>query len=405
MTGLPATDARSQAVAVQRRSDTRRNPDDTGSAGAAVKAKAGSKAGSKGPAKGLAKGPAKGLAKSPPGHAGAEIVAARHLSVSAGADGQRLDNFLLARLKGLPKSMIHRLIRTGQVRVNGKRRTSDSRVDPGDDVRIPPLRGNAQSGNAQSGNAQARARPLAEGEIRVVHEDDAVLVIDKPAGLAVHGGSGIAAGLIERLRAARPDADFLELAHRLDRDTSGLLLVAKNRPALLSLHRQMADGSVRKHYRAVVAGRWARPGATSLRFPLRRLETADGDRRVRVDPNGQAAETVVRLVSHHEVSFAGAPPWISVLDCELKTGRTHQIRVHLAHAGFPLLGDQKYGDFTLNKLLDKSGFKRMFLHAFSLSYEHPKDGGRLRFEVTDPAGFDALILGLRRTADGDDNLI
>ena len=169
-----------------------------------MKAKAGSKAGSKGPAKGLAKGPAKGLAKSPPGHAGAEIVAARHLSVSAGADGQRLDNFLLARLKGLPKSMIHRLIRTGQVRVNGKRRTSDSRVDPGDDVRIPPLRGNAQSGNAQSGNAQARARPLAEGEIRVVHEDDAVLVIDKPAGLAVHGGSGIAAGLIERLPARTP---------------------------------------------------------------------------------------------------------------------------------------------------------------------------------------------------------
>ncbi|MGE0314837.1 MAG: RluA family pseudouridine synthase [Lautropia sp.] len=321
-------------------------------------------------------------------------AAATHLTVGDGADGQRLDNYLLGRMKGVPKSMVHRLIRTGQVRVNGKRRSSDARVVPGDDVRIPPVRG-PEPGTG----AGPAVRPLAAGEIVVVHEDDALIVIDKPAGLAVHGGSGIAAGLIERLRAARPHADFLELAHRLDRETSGLLLVAKRRSALLSLHRQMADGSVEKHYRAIVAGRWARQGATALRFPLRRLETATGDRRVTVDPGGQPSETIVRLVARADVAGAGLPPWISVLDCRLSTGRTHQIRVHLVHAGFPILGDQKYGDFALNRRLERLGHRRMFLHAFSLAFSHPVGGARLHFASPEPAGFEPLVAGLGAAGD------
>ncbi len=321
-----------------------------------------------------------------------DVAAARHVKVGDGSDGQRLDNYLLGRLKGVPKATVHRLIRTGQVRVNGKRRASDDRVLPGDDVRIPPMR-------MPDTQAAAPARPLAAGEISIVYEDDALIVIDKPAGLAVHGGSGIAAGLIERLRASRAPSAFLELAHRLDRETSGLLLVAKRRSALLSLHRQMAGGGIAKHYRAIVAGRWARPGATRLRFALRRLETANGDRRVIVDPSGQPSETIVRLVAHVDIARPGLPPWVSVLDCELATGRTHQIRVHLTHAGFPILGDQKYGDFALNRRFERLGHRRMFLHAFSLAFDHPADASRLRFESPDPTGFAGLVDDVHARAD------
>ena len=233
----------------------------------------------------------------------------------------------------------------------------------------------------------------------VIHEDPAWLVLDKPAGLAVHGGSGVTAGLIERLRATRPQDRFLELAHRLDRETSGLIVVARTRPALLSLHRQFAAGGPAKHYRALVAGRWSRARAR-LEFPLERVAAPDGDRRVRVVAGAAPAATEVTLLEVRPGDPGrGQPAWFSLLDCRLLTGRTHQIRVHLSHAGFPIIGDPKYGDFTLNKVLHKQGFNRMFLHAFSVTISHPIDGHRCYFESPVPDVFDLLEPAPARTSD------
>ena len=313
-----------------------------------------------------------------------------HLTVDAGGDGQRLDNHLVKVLKGVPRAWIWRVIRTGEVRVNGRRVDAHARIAAGDDIRIPPVR----RPEPATPPASALAKRSLD-DLRILHEDPAWLILDKPAGLAVHGGSGVAAGLIERLRAARPDDRFLELAHRIDRETSGLLIVARSRQALLSLHRQFAAGTPRKHYRALVAGRWGRSGSTPLRFPLERLEAANGDRRVRVAAGGAAAETRVTLLAQLAGDPARhQPAWFSLLDCELLTGRTHQIRVHLSHAGFPIIGDPKYGDFTLNKLLHNQQFNRMFLHAFSISLEHPIDGRRLAFEAPMPAAFARVLEGL-----------
>lgn len=315
-----------------------------------------------------------------------------HLRVTEDGEGQRLDNHLVRVLKGVPRAWIWRVIRTGEVRVNGRRVDVHARLGAGDDIRIPPVR-RAESA-VPPGLAQAR-RSLED--LTILHEDPAWLILDKPAGLAVHGGSGVAAGLIERLRAARPDDRFLELAHRIDRETSGLLIVARSRKALLSLHRQFAEGVPRKHYRALVAGRWARPGMTPLRFPLERLEAANGDRRVRVAAGGAPAETRVTLLSHRPGDPGrGQPAWFSLLDCHLLTGRTHQIRVHLSHTGFPIVGDPKYGDFTLNKILQKQGYNRMFLHAFSISLDHPIEGRRVQFEAPLPAAFQRVIEGVAR---------
>ncbi len=312
----------------------------------------------------------------------------RHLVVGEQGDGQRLDNFLEGRLAGVPRSLIHRIIRTGQVRVNGQRRRPEHKIALGDDVRVPPI---TLSGDRDPARPPTRAaRPLARGRVPVLHEDAALLALDKPAGLAVHGGSGIQAGLIEQLRAARPQTSFLELVHRLDRDTSGILLVAKQRKALVALHRALADGRVQKRYLAIVAGHWGRAEAM-LQFPLHRYLLADGERRVRVQAEGQAASTRVRLVRHvASAGIPGLPPALSLLDCELLTGRTHQIRVHLAHAGFPILGDVKYGDFALNKVLQRLGHKRMFLHASRIGFEHPVAGGMLRLESPLPTDFERL---------------
>ncbi len=333
-----------------------------------------------------AKPDARRQATPPPADAPGRQV--RHLVVGEQGDGQRLDNYLEGRLSGVPRSLIHRIIRTGQVRVNGQRRRPENKVATGDDVRVPPV---TLAPDRDPARPPATAvRPLAAGRVPVLHEDEALIVLDKPAGLAVHGGSGIQAGLIEQLRAARPDAAFLELVHRLDRDTSGILLVAKQRKALVTLHRALAEGRVHKRYLALVAGHWGRPTAL-LQFPLHRYLLPDGERRVRVQAEGQAASTRVRLVRHvASAGLPGLPPSLSLLDCELLTGRTHQIRVHLAHAGFPILGDAKYGDFTLNKLLQKLGHKRMFLHASRIVFEHPIAGGTLRFESPAPADFDRL---------------
>lgn len=275
------------------------------------------------------------------------------------SDGQRIDNYLAKMCKGVPRSLVFRILRSGEVRVNGGRVGPDYKLRLGDEVRIPPLR----LATRASPSAPPPGKPL-----EVVFEDDALLVVNKPAGKAVHGGSGISFGVIEQLRSQRPQERMLELAHRLDRETSGLLIVARKRSALKALQDKMRAGTVDKHYLALVHGRWLNP-LQHVRLPLHKYLTADGERRVRVADDGKPSHSIVRLVSHH-----GA---FSLLDVELKTGRTHQIRVHLAHLGFPLCGDDKYGDFALNRQLEQKGLKRMFLHAARLDFDHPLTGARL----------------------------
>jgi 23S rRNA pseudouridine955/2504/2580 synthase len=286
---------------------------------------------------------------------------------------QRIDNFLLRELKGVPRSRIYRLLRGGEVRVNSRRVDATYRLQPGDRVRIPPVRR----------SAPPRRPPPAprEAGFSVVFEDEALLVIDKPAGVAVHGGSGVSFGVIERLRAERPQARFLELVHRIDRETSGLLVLAKKRTALLALHAALREGRVTKRYLALVKGAWRRP-AREVVLPLRKRVTATGERRVSVERGGQASRTQFRLKARCD--------GFSLLEATLDTGRTHQIRVQLAHLGFPVAGDEKYGDFELNRRLAKQGLKRMFLHAHELAFDHPLTGARIELVAPLPgelAGF------------------
>jgi 23S rRNA pseudouridine955/2504/2580 synthase len=308
--------------------------------------------------------------------------AARHLAIDESAAGQRVDNFLLRVLKGVPKSHIYRILRSGEVRVNRRRVRPDARLAAGDDLRIPPVR---------TGVASTRPRaPSRELATPILYEDEALLAIDKPAGVAVHGGSGIAFGVIEQLRAARPDAAFLELVHRLDRDTSGVLLVAKKRAALLALHASFRDGEVDKRYLVLAKGRW-RSAMRNVELPLTKFVTGAGERRVRIEHDGGK---MARTVFRRRQVWADSSPPMSLLEAELHTGRTHQIRVHLAHLGFPLAGDEKYGDFAWNKTLARQGLKRMFLHAWRLSLPHPVEARRLDFESPLPADLTAFIATL-----------
>jgi 23S rRNA pseudouridine955/2504/2580 synthase len=288
-----------------------------------------------------------------------QAVAAHQVSyVTVGDDGagQRLDNFLLKLAKGVPKSHIYRIVRSGEVRINRARAGADQRLAPGDEIRIPPLRIAQKTFQAP---APAAMPP-------VLFEDEHILVVDKPAGAAVHGGSGVSFGIIEQVRAARPNQPFLELVHRLDRETSGILLLAKTRRALRGLHAQMREGKVEKRYLALVHGTWGN-SRQHVRVALRKFLTAEGERRVSVDPEGSPSHTVFSLKQR-----AGG---YSLLEAELRTGRTHQIRVHLAHLGFPIAGDEKYGDFELNKRLEKGAagprLRRMFLHAVQVHFQHP----------------------------------
>ncbi|HTJ97908.1 MAG TPA: RluA family pseudouridine synthase [Rhodocyclaceae bacterium] len=291
------------------------------------------------------------------------------LEVGDDSEGQRIDNFLLKMCKGVPHSHVYRILRSGEVRVNKGRVKADYRLQLGDQVRVPPVR-----------VAQREDRPAAPArEFAAVFEDDAVLVIDKPAGVAVHGGSGVSFGVIEQLRRARPQAKFLELAHRLDRETSGLLIIGKKRSALVKLQDDFREGTMGKRYFALVKGRWLNP-LQHIRNPLHKYLIENGERRVRVDPEGKVAHSIVRLVSRWDTRLGH----FSLVEVELKTGRTHQIRVHLTHAGFPLLGDDKYGDFALNKELQKMGLKRMFLHAAKLNLTHPLTGESLALEAPLP---------------------
>ena len=282
------------------------------------------------------------------------------LEVGEESVGQRIDNFLIRNLKGVPKSHVYRILRSGEVRVNSGRIKPDYRLVDGDKVRVPPVR-------VATPEARPPARSLA---LPVVFEDDALSVIDKPSGVAVHGGSGISFGVIESLRAERPRAKFLELAHRLDRDTSGLLMVGKKRTALVELHRLLRDGEGRKAYVAIVKGRW-KGGGRKIDLPLHKYVTAEGERRVSVRDGGQQAISLFKPLAAGDTA--------SMLDIRLMTGRTHQIRVHAAHVGHPILGDDKYGDFDLNRALVKQGVKRLFLHARQLSLSHPISGESLAF--------------------------
>jgi 23S rRNA pseudouridine955/2504/2580 synthase len=300
-----------------------------------------------------------------------DLSKARAFTVEVGeeAAAQRIDNFLLRRLKGVPKSHVYRVLRSGQVRVNSGRVKPEYRLQAGDRVRVPPIR--------VSQREETTARPA---EFPIVHEDTALLVVDKPAGVAVHGGSGVSFGVIEALRASRPQAKVLELAHRLDRDTSGLLIVAKKRSALIELHRMLREGEVEKIYLALAKGK---VGSQTLRQPLHKFVTAKGERRVSVGEGGMAAETRVKtLKSSAQFSF---------LEIRLLTGRTHQIRVHLAHAGHPLLGDDKYGDFDLNHRLETQGVRRLFLHASRLAFAHPVSGQTIDLKAALPADMKRFI--------------
>jgi 23S rRNA pseudouridine955/2504/2580 synthase len=283
------------------------------------------------------------------------------LEVGEESEAQRIDNFLLRRLKGVPKSHVYRVLRSGEVRVNSGRVKPEYRLRVGDRVRIPPVR---VSPRKEPLPVKAEALPIA-------YEDSSLIVIDKPSGMAVHGGSGVSFGAIEQLRAARPEAKMLELAHRLDRDTSGLLILAKKRSALVELHRMLRDGEVEKVYVAVVKGIPAR-NRFEITEPLHKYVNAKGERRVAVKAGGMSAVTRIRLLKKSRD--------FSLVELRLMTGRTHQIRVHLAHAGHPVLGDAKYGDFELNRALARQGAKRLFLHARRLGFRHPVDGKAMRFE-------------------------
>jgi 23S rRNA pseudouridine955/2504/2580 synthase len=274
--------------------------------------------------------------------------------VEVGEDsaGQRIDNWLLKTLKGVPRSHVYRVLRSGEVRVNRGRVDATYRVQPGDKIRIPPVR-------RPETVARPAARPV---EFPIVFEDDSLIVVDKPAGTAVHGGSGVSFGVIESLRAARPQARFLELVHRLDRETSGLLVVAKKRSALVRLQDQFRERHPEKRYLALVKGRWTR-GEREVTLGLRKYLTAEGERRVAVDRAGRESRTTFALVRAYGD--------FSLLSASIETGRTHQIRVQLAHLGFPILGDDKYGDFELNRAVGRQGLRRMFLHAAELAFEHP----------------------------------
>jgi len=315
---------------------------------------------------------------------------ARQLLVDAESDGQRLDNFLLRELKGAPKSLIYRIIRSGEVRRNKGRVQADSRIAAGDVLRIPPLRLPApvQPQSGQPDAAPAREFPL-------LYEDEALLAIDKPAGVAVHGGSGVAFGVIELLRRARPQAALLELVHRLDRETSGVLLVAKKRSALRQLQDQFRQRSIGKTYLALVKGSWP-TRLKVLDWPLHKYLLPDGERRVRVtsaeDAQGQRSISLVRVLGQIRLggaSEACAAEICTLLAVTIKTGRTHQIRVHLAHAGHPIAGDDKYGDFDWNRALQKQGCKRMFLHAWQLRFMHPLQGHELQLQADLPAELQA----------------
>jgi 23S rRNA pseudouridine955/2504/2580 synthase len=330
----------------------------------------------------------KNIIGAPPGLTAPEV---RFLTVDEESGGQRLDNFLFRQLKGVPKTHVYRIIRSGEVRVNKARAQAETRIAAGDLLRLPPLRVAARP-EPQAASAPAREFPL-------LHEDDWLIAIDKPAGVAVHGGSGVSFGVIEQLRRARPQAKLLELVHRLDRDTSGILLVAKKRSALTALQQQFRARDTGKTYLALVDGAWP-ANRKLLDAPLAKYLLAGpadargaGERRVRVVAKDHAdamlAVTWVKVLAR--LALAGEDAPMSLLAVTIKTGRTHQIRVHLASAGHPIAGDDKYGPPERRRALHKLGLRRMFLHAWRLQFNHPASGERIALQAELPAELAQLL--------------
>jgi 23S rRNA pseudouridine955/2504/2580 synthase len=290
------------------------------------------------------------------------------VTINAAHAGQRIDNYLVATLKGVPKSLIYRLLRKGQVRVNKGRIKPVYRLKSGDIVRIPPV-ARATPGHDSQRPPDALCQRLQQA---IIYEDDTLLVLNKPSGIAVHGGSGIAFGVIETLRLLRPDNPELALVHRLDRQTSGCLLLAKRRDTLLQLHALLRQGSIDKHYDTLVAGRW-RGGAHHVDKALQKQRQVSGERMVRVEAEGQAASSLFTPQRVYQQC--------TLLDVQIDTGRMHQIRVHAAYLGHPVAGDDKYGDASFNRLMRRFGLKRMFLHARRLEFTWPDSGRRIRVEA------------------------
>ncbi len=288
--------------------------------------------------------------------------------------GQRIDNFLTAQLKGVPKSHIYRILRKGEVRVNKKRIKPTYRLQSGDQVRIPPLR-------TAEASAPPKLHTVSWLEQTILYEDELLLVLNKPSGIAVHGGSGIHYGVIEALRALRDEATRYELVHRLDRDTSGLLLVAKRRSALRLLQESMRERRMEKHYLALLQGRMRK--SRTVLAPLKRQVLRSGERMVRVDPEGKEAE------SHFRPQLACSSATLA--EVEIVTGRTHQIRVHGSHIGHPLAGDERYGERTFNQQMRQRGLNRLFLHAHRLAFPHPRDETTMRLEAPLPDELSRLL--------------
>ena len=312
------------------------------------------------------------------------------ITVAEHEAGQRLDNYLIKILKGVPKSHIHRIIRAGEVRLNKKRCKPDSRIQTGDLLRIPPVRTAEKQRSSEN-----RAQAVPAREFTIIYEDDALLVIDKPAGIAVHGGSGVSFGVIEQIRRARPEARYLELVHRLDKDTSGLLMIAKKRSALVKLHEAIRNDHPKKIYLALGVGKLPND-SFHVKLPLFKYTGAQGEKMVRVSEDGQSAHTIFRVLNRfsddllHQVGLSQ----LTLVQATLKTGRTHQIRVHLQSQDCPIAGDERYGDYQANKRLQKLGLKRMFLHASELHLAHPLTGEKLILKAPLPQELAQFVLML-----------
>ena len=290
------------------------------------------------------------------------------LTISEDEAGQRIDNYLLSKLKGVPKSLIYRIVRKGEVRINKGRVKPEYKLQVGDVLRIPPVR-ISEKEQPQISNKLNKVNQL---ENQIIFEDDYLLAINKPSGIAVHGGSGLSFGVIEALRALRPEARFLELVHRLDRDTSGILLIAKKRSVLRHLHEQLRIKTIQKDYLALVRGQW-QSHCKVVQAPLLKNELSSGERIVRISEQGKPSETRFSI----EERYIAA----TLIKASPITGRTHQIRVHTQYAGHPIALDDKYGDAEFDRQMRELGLDRLFLHAFSLCFEHPKTGETLRLNA------------------------
>jgi 23S rRNA pseudouridine955/2504/2580 synthase len=308
------------------------------------------------------------------------------LSIDADQAGQRLDNFLIARLKGVPKSKIYNVIRKGEVRVNKGRVKPEYKLVAGDSIRIPPIR-TAEAGTEVKASHQMMSL-LASS---ILYEDEGLLVVNKPPGLAVHGGSGVSLGLIETLRQMRPEARHLELVHRLDRDTSGCIMVAKKRSYLRHLQAALREksagaGGITKVYQALVNGAWS-VSCRQVNAPLLKMEVAGGERIVKVRPEGKPSLTEFKLLQRYE--------GFSLIEARPITGRTHQIRVHAQYAGHSLVADEKYGDDAINEMLRQQGFRRLFLHASALAFYLPESDQLTRVDAPLPSDLAVPLSGLR----------